>query len=162
MTDSELRKILKDTSPINMQTRWDTMDLYPKRSKVIIEKINAANRRLKKYTDSHRFKLKIRKFANQVGYSDVAPFEVINIISDKTVEIRAMSAEITRAPKNFNKGGFCGHFSDNHSQTWKCTPNPQNSIIRIRLSKALNKWRDSGGRSYRMSDKPQKFHDYNF
>lgn len=33
------------------------------------------------------------KFANQFGYSDVNPFEVVRQISEKTMEIRSMKAE---------------------------------------------------------------------
>ena len=30
------------------------------------------------------------KFANMIGYSDVEPYEVVRVISDKTIEIRGM------------------------------------------------------------------------
>jgi hypothetical protein len=32
-------------------------------------------------------------YANHLGYSDINPFEIVRRISDKTFEIRAMSAE---------------------------------------------------------------------
>lgn len=50
-------------------------------------------------------------YANHIGYSDVNPYEVVKVISEKCLEVRAMDA--TRAnPKNklgFAQGGFVGH-----------------------------------------------------
>lgn len=34
------------------------------------------------------------KFANRLGYSDVEPFEVVRVVSDKCLEIRGMEAEL--------------------------------------------------------------------
>ena len=50
-------------------------------------------------------------YANHIGYSDVNPYEVVKVISEKCLEVRAMDA--TRAnPENklgFVAGGFVGH-----------------------------------------------------
>jgi hypothetical protein len=32
-------------------------------------------------------------YANHYGYSDITPFEVVKVISDKTIEVREMDAE---------------------------------------------------------------------
>ena len=32
------------------------------------------------------------QYANHIAYSDVNPFEVVKVISDKTIEIREMDA----------------------------------------------------------------------
>ena len=35
----------------------------------------------------------IMNYANHYGYSDVTPYEVVKVISDKTIEVREMDAE---------------------------------------------------------------------
>lgn len=101
------------------------------------------------------------KYANQYGYSDVEPFEVVRVISDKTIEIRAMDAEKDDSVKlEFHVGGFSAHCSNQHQQKWFITSNPNNPVIRIRLGK--KGWKDAHGRRYGLADKPCKFYDYNF
>lgn len=100
-------------------------------------------------------------YANFIGYSDVEPFEVVRRISDKTVEIRAMDAELDPTWKpEFVPGGFCGTVINQSTQRWNITSNPNNEPRRIRLGK--KGWRDSGGNQYLLSEQPRKFHDYNF
>jgi hypothetical protein len=100
-------------------------------------------------------------YANHIGYSDVNPHEVVRRISDKTLEIRAMSAE--RDPEwkpDFVAGGFCGTVVNQNRQRWIISSNPEARVFRIRLGK--KGWKDSGGARYVLADKPQKFYDYNF
>ena len=101
------------------------------------------------------------QYANHIGYSDVNPFEIIRKISDKTIEIRAMSAE--RDPNwkpDFVPGGFFGTVVNQDSQKWIISSNPEGEVVRIRLGK--RGWKDRHGRRYDLSDKPYKFYDYNF
>lgn len=101
------------------------------------------------------------KYANQYGYSDVEPFEVVRVISDKTIEVRAMDAKKDDSVKlEFHVGGFSAHCSNQHQQKWFITSNPNNPVIRIRLGK--KGWKDAHGRRYGLADKPCKFYDYNF
>ena len=100
------------------------------------------------------------KYANHYGYSDVNPFEVVRIISDKTIEIREMDAVKDESVKTgFGVGGFSAH-SDN-VQKWIITSNSNNPVIRIRLHKG-GRWKDAHGNKYGLSDEPRKFYDYNF
>jgi len=100
-------------------------------------------------------------FANQHGYSDVNPFEIVRRISDKTIEIRAMSAEIDPTWKmDWVAGGFCGTVVNQYTQRWIITSNPEARVIRIRYGK--RGWKDSSGYLYGLSHKPKKFYDYNF
>lgn len=102
------------------------------------------------------------KYANYIGYSDVEPYEVVNVISDKTVEIRAMDAVQDRSVKmNFVPGGFSAVCTNIGDQKWNITSNPENKIFRIRLSKNKG-WKDAHGRRFQLSDSPRKFYDYNF
>jgi hypothetical protein len=107
--------------------------------------------------------MEIRAYANQHGYTDVHPFEVIRKISDICVEVRAMRTVQTRFPQDFHAGGFAGHYSDNRSgQEYEYHSDPNNPVLRIRWSKAKKQWQCPGHRRFVMSDKPYKFYDYNF
>ena len=101
-------------------------------------------------------------YANHYGYSDVTPFEVTKVISDKTVEVREMDAERDDGVKlEFHVGGFSAHCSNQRDQKWNIASNEQNSVVRIRLSKT-GVWKDKHGRRFGLSDQPVKFYDYNF
>ena len=104
----------------------------------------------------------MNQYANQYGYSDVYPFEVVNVISDKTIEVREMDAERDESVKlEWAPGGFAGHCINQRDQKWFITSNPSNPVIRIRLS-AKKGWQDKHGRRFGLSDKPVRFYDYNF
>ena len=103
-----------------------------------------------------------QKFANHVGYSDVNPYEIVRVISDKTIEIREMTAERNPDWKpEWVTGGFAGHCTNQWEQLWNITPKEDGAVRRIRLSKNRC-WRDADGRRYRLADAPEKFYDYNF
>lgn len=100
-------------------------------------------------------------YANRYLHSDVYPFEIINRITDKTIDIRAMDAKLGDWTPDCDVGGFCAHVRNNRSQTWVVTSNPSNWIVRIRKHKD-GQWRDRDGNRYKLSDHPVRFHDYNF
>lgn len=101
------------------------------------------------------------QYANRLGWSDVEPFEVVKVISAKTMEIRSMNAEIDPEWKrDFQPGGFFGHTSNNSSQKWIITSDETQPVIRIRLGK--KGWKDANGNRYQLADQPRKFYDYNF
>lgn len=105
----------------------------------------------------------MEKFANHYGYSDVNPFEVVRVISDKTIEIREMDAECDESVKlEFHVGGFSAHCSNQRDQKWFIKSNETYSTIRIRYSKRLNVWKDKHGRKFFLSNEPVKYFDYNF
>jgi len=104
-------------------------------------------------------KEEIMNYANHYGWSDVNPYEVIRVVSEKCLEIREMDAE--KDPSvvtGFVVGGFSAH-SDN-AQEWFIKSNPNNPVIRIRLNK--KGWQDKYGKRFKLADKPVKFYDYNF
>ena len=101
-------------------------------------------------------------YANQIGYSDVNPFEVVRIISDKTMEVRAMDAERDASFKlEFIPGGFSAHCVNQSEQKWNITSNEENPVVRIRLSKNRG-WQDKYGSRFSLAAAPRKFYDYNF
>ncbi len=101
-------------------------------------------------------------YANHIGYSDVNPFEIVRHVTDKTIEIRKMNAEIDFQP-NISPGGFAGHCTNNTEgeQKWKISSDESAPVIRIRLHKN-GQWKDANGNRYQLGDKPRKFYDYNF
>ena len=115
------------------------------------------------------------KFANHLGYSDINPYEVVRVVSEKCVEIRAMDAEPIKWKKDIVQGGFSHHVKNQDEQKWDITSNEANPIIRIRLVKSGNRydpsskdfstvysWKDKYRARYSLSSKPTKFYDYNF
>lgn len=101
------------------------------------------------------------QYANHHMYSDVDPYEIVRVISDKTIEIREMKAERDNSVKlEFHVGGFSAHCSNQSQQKWIITSDETAQIKRIRLGK--RGWKDAHGGRYSLADKPRKFHDYNF
>lgn len=101
-------------------------------------------------------------FANHYGYSDVSPFEVLRVISDKTIEVREMQATKDDSVKlEFHVGGFSANCSNQRQQKWNIAANPEGRTVRIRLNKN-GMWKDSEGRKFKLNNQPIKFYDYNF
>jgi hypothetical protein len=103
------------------------------------------------------------QYANHIGYSDINPCEIVRRVSDRTIEVRPMSAVRANPAEDmgFKPGGFMGHFSDQYKQEWTITSNPEARTLLIRLHKD-GKWRGSNGDRYVLAVKPIKFYDYNF
>jgi len=101
------------------------------------------------------------KYANLHGYSDVYPYEVIRVISDKTIEIRAMKYEIDPTWKpNMIPGGFLAHCDNQNEQRWSIESNPSIATLRMRKHKNGH-WKSALGRHV-LSEQPKRFYDYNF
>jgi len=110
---------------------------------------------------------KIKSYINHYGYSDVTPYEVVEVISDQTVVVRKMDTELYPTWKmDIREGGFVGHVVNNGGE-WIFFSNPKNPTYRARWSKAKKQWQIkqkgwTGAMRMRMADKPCKFYDYNF
>lgn len=101
------------------------------------------------------------KYANHIGYSDINPYEVVRVVSEKTIEIREMDCERDESVKlDFVVGGFSAICVNQSNQEWFIKPNPENKVTRIRLGK--NGWKDKHGRRFVLGTEPVKFYDYNF
>lgn len=101
-------------------------------------------------------------YANCYQWTDSQPFEIVEAKNDKLLVIRAMDAVIDPEYKpQFIAGGFAGHVPNNYEQKWIYSKNTQRPTIKIRKH-SDGIWRDKHGGTYRISDKPCKFHDYNF
>lgn len=106
-------------------------------------------------------KPEVGKFANHAGYTDWHPYEIVRIVSDKTIEIREMASKLDPDWKpDIIPGGFAGHCVNNNSQEWIYESKPDGLVTKARLHKD-GRWYSSQGRHVIM-DKPRRFHDYNF
>ena len=97
-------------------------------------------------------------YANQYGYSDITPYEVVRVVSDKTLEIRALRTEALPWDRQWSPQGF--HLLNPHDQRWSFESDPTAPVERIRLTKR-GEWR-TRNRRFVLSDQPVKFYDYNF
>lgn len=101
-------------------------------------------------------------YASMIGWTDVHPFEIVRVISESTIEVRAMDAVLDPNWKpEFVVGGFAGHCTNQHSQKWVYSSNQDAEVVRIRRSKKKG-WADKYGQRYMLLAAPRKFHDYNF
>ena len=104
----------------------------------------------------------MQSFANQIGWTDVTPFEIIRRISDKTLVVRQMKSERAAdwSPV-IVLGGFVGHCLNQNEQRWTITTDESYDEVRIRLHKD-GSWRSKDGARFKLSDEPKRFYDYNF
>ena len=101
--------------------------------------------------------------ANNNGYSDTHPFEIVRVVSDKTIELRSMTAERAADWKpKIVAGGYAGHCTNNGNQSkaWVIKSDPEGYTVRARLQKD-GSWRSSHGR-HSLHTAAIKHHDYNF
>ena len=101
-------------------------------------------------------------YANRCGHTDVDPFEVIRVVSEKTMVIREMKAEIINfADLKFIPGGFSAHSPNQREQKWDIQTDPNGLQRTIRKHKD-GVWYSPGGMYYTINTEPHKFYDYNF
>lgn len=95
-------------------------------------------------------------------YSDVRAYEIIKVISDKTIEIRAMVAKHDIGHLDQFVGGFGGHVENQHHQKVDYSSDPTGQVIRIRRKRNdPNAWTSNGSR-FGLTEQPYAFYDFNF
>jgi len=99
--------------------------------------------------------------ANFHGYSDKHPYEIVKVVSPRTLEVRLVDAQLdtTWKPETV-KGGFSGYTVNNHEQKWLYNTNAKNDTVRIRRRKDGYYYSAIG--RHALATAPSKFHDYNF
>ncbi len=105
-------------------------------------------------------------YCNRHLYSDIQPYEVIEIISDNRLKLRSMdyvqtNGSVERLKESFSPGGFCGHF-DNSVQEWICTSDPKGIVVEVRRRKDGHFYETNDSIPYVLSDKPRRYRDFNF
>ena len=96
------------------------------------------------------------------GYSDVDAYEIVKVISDKTIEVRKMDTEHDISHLEQYAGGFCGHVEDQRNQKVTYASNPNAKVIRIRRKKNNPEQWCNGTLRFGLTEKPYAFYDYNF
>ena len=95
-------------------------------------------------------------------YSDVVAYEIVKVISDKTIEVRKMDSHHDISKLKQISGGFFGHVVNQHNQEVKYASNLNNPVIRLRRKKNNPEaWTYKGFR-FGLETKPYAFHDFNF
>lgn len=98
--------------------------------------------------------------ASGFGYSDVHAYEIVRIVSDKTIEVRMMDAEFSIAHLEQVVGGFSGHVVNQHNQNVAYAHNPNAKVERIRKNKR-GQWTKHNVK-FELQTEPYAFHDFNF
>lgn len=103
------------------------------------------------------------KYATHLGYSDRHAFEVVKVVSEKTLEIRRLKAERDPSWKpEYVPGGFSAVCTNMYEQKWLFESDPSAEVIRIRKKKGHNDLWIRKGFNYRLTEEPVEFYDYNF
>ena len=98
----------------------------------------------------------IKGYCNEHFYTDVHPYEVVQVISDKKVVVRPMK-EIRKTDPIIRPGGFAGHCINNREIEYDYESMPDAPTKTIKLHK--RGWNHG---QFRMCDHPIYFYDYNF
>ena len=109
----------------------------------------------------------MQKFLNHHGYSDITPYEVVRVVSEKCVEIRRMTATLDPSWKpEIVPGGFAGHCTNQHKQKWNFESDLEAPVIKCRKVKPSRANRGQEWKSvmgyHTPADAPRSFYDYNF
>ena len=104
-------------------------------------------------------------YLNEILYSDVNPYEVVEMITPNKWVIRELDTTLKpEARKNIHEsfcpGGFVGHV-DNDCQEWDITVNEKNPLITVFRGRK-NKYFKIGGMPMSMTLSPIKIYDFNF
>lgn len=161
MTTSFLRNLAKNPTSQNAEARWAVLDSDRREEFILIsEKVKAAQKRLDTYKNSNHYKKQIKTYVSNYMYSDIQAFEVVRTISDKTVEIRRMTATLQNKME-FVPGGFSANCTTNHNQKYAFESKETGETIKIRWSEKKGGW-FNGGSLFVMENKPQEKYDFNF
>jgi hypothetical protein len=101
-------------------------------------------------------------YANQIGYSDITPFEVVRVVSDKCLEVRSMNVALLNiSDLVFHAGGFAAHCSNQADQKWAITPDAEGYVFKIRKN-VRGTWKSKHGDTYAVEAQPRRRYDFNF
>jgi len=96
------------------------------------------------------------------GYSDVHAYEIVKVVSDKTVEVRKMETKHDISHLEQVAGGFCGHVVNQRNQKVTYESDSSAPVIRIRRKKNNPESWTSSGQRFGLTEAPYAFYDYNF
>ena len=104
-------------------------------------------------------------YLNEILYSDVNPYEVVEMITPNKWVVRALDATLKPEAKkdiqdSFCPGGFVGHV-DNGYQEWDIRVNEKNPLITVFRGRKTRYFK-IGGMPMSMTLSPIKIYDFNF
>lgn len=104
-------------------------------------------------------------YLNEILYSDINPYEVVEMITPNKWVIRKLDTTLKSEAKkkiqdSFCPGGFVGHV-DNDCQEWDISVNENNPLITVFRGRK-NKHFKIGSMPMSMSHSPIKIYDFNF
>ena len=104
-------------------------------------------------------------YLNEILYSDINPYEVVEMITPNKWVIRKLDTTLKPEAKkkiqdSFCPGGFAGHV-DNDCQEWDISVNENNPLITVFRGRK-NKHFKIGSMPMSMSHSPIKIYDFNF
>ncbi len=104
-------------------------------------------------------------YLNEILYSDINPYEVVEMITPNKWVIRKLDTTLKSEAKkkiqdSFCPGGFAGHV-DNDCQEWEISVNENNPLITVFRGRK-NKHFKIGSMPMSMSHSPIKIYDFNF
>lgn len=100
------------------------------------------------------------KFANFHGYSDCHAYEIVRVVSEKTIIVRRMTATLIPFKMDFHPGGFLGHVSNQRDQKYTYEPTVGANEYRAHRRKDGHFYSANG--KHVLSETPYEFYDYNF
>lgn len=159
--ESELKTLIQE---YNKKTKEKSMvEMMAEYSKTFSE-ITLKKQECVYLVEKVKLDLLEKKYANQRGYSDIEPYEVIEERTPNLYIIRGMKSVQTEESKqkmkeSFMPGDFHCHF-DNFLQDWIIEPDEEGRQVKVRRHKD-GKFYDSDGQRYEISEKPIKFYDFN-
>ena len=95
-------------------------------------------------------------------YTDVRAFEIVKVISDKTIEVRQMATKHDISHLTQHVGGFSAHTENQRNQKVTYASEPNNPVIRIRRKKNNPERWGHGNLRFGLTQAPYAFYDYNF
>ena len=96
------------------------------------------------------------------GYSDVHAYEIVKVVSDKTVEVRKMETKHDISHLEQVAGGFFGHVVNQRNQKVTYESDPSAPVVRIRKKKNNPEAWTANGQRFALATAPYAFYDYNF
>jgi len=154
---AEAEALLEESK--NDYCRWLAKELSKATDKVVIAHLG-------KLISNVEFRIvedvKTYTHVSRYGYSDVDAYEIVKVISDKTIEVRKMDTKHDISHLKQYAGGFCGHVEDQRNQKVTYASNPDAEVIRIRRKKNNPEQWCNGNQRFGLTEKPYAFYDYNF
>uniref|UniRef100_A0AAU6W044 Virion structural protein n=1 Tax=Pseudomonas phage Pavpe01 TaxID=3138545 RepID=A0AAU6W044_9VIRU len=127
-----------------------------------VDRIVSDNARFSNQYETVKVEAVEAKFANLHGYSQLYAYEIVRVISEKTIEIRRMIATLSPDFKPvFHVGGFAANCSNQNEQSYTFASDESAPIIRARLNTAKGIYKSAYG-EHRLSAVAREFYDYNF